>query len=346
MSGGFRNGYALLVGVDENHVPKWALPDVARDIEALAGVLTHPDRCAYARDNLKVITGQAATRQGILDGLDWLQGRVQADTSGDATAVVYYTGHGWRDTSAGPPQFFLVPYDVREDQVRSRALRAADFAEAVGGLRPRRLLVVLDCCHASGMEVKDLSPPPAGCVESAIAPALLMPEEEASAGPGAKGLESLARGQGRAVLSSSSGEQRSYLRRDRKMSIFTYHLIEALTGHAGPQAGASEVLVSDVMSHVTRRVPQSARADWGADQEPDFRVSGNFPVALLLGGKGLSQGASPPDPLEVPTGERGAGVVYHINTGGGAYIGGNATVGRDFIGRDQTKYGDRADDDV
>ena len=102
-------------------------------------------------------------------------------------------------------------------------------------------------------------------------------------GPGAKGLESLAQGRGRAVLSSSTGEQRSYLRRDRRMSIFTYHLIEALTGHAQPQEGAREVLVSDVMSYVYRRVPETARADWGAgvEQTPDYRVNGNFPVALL-----------------------------------------------------------------
>jgi hypothetical protein len=82
------------------------------------------------------------------------------------------------------------------------------------------------------------------------------------------------------------------------MSIFTYHLIEALTGHARPAEGAREVLVSDVMSHVHRRVPQSARADWGADQTPDYRVSGNFPVALLLGGQGLDKGRPAPDPLE------------------------------------------------
>jgi len=88
------------------------------------------------------------------------------------------------------------------------------------------------------------------------------------------------------------------------MSIFTYHLIEALTGHAQPQEGATEVLVSDVMGHVWRRVPESAKADWGSEQTPDYQVSGNFPVALLLGGKGLSKGRPAPDPLELPIEER------------------------------------------
>ncbi len=51
------------------------------------------------------------------------------------------------------------------------------------------------------------------------------------------------------------------------------------------------MLVSDVMGHVWRRVPESARQDWAKDQQPDYQVSGNFPVALLLGGKGLSKGS-------------------------------------------------------
>ncbi len=104
------------------------------------------------------------------------------------------------------------------------------------------------------------------------------------------------------MLSSSTGEQPSYIRKDERMSIFTFHLIEALTGHAQPQEGATEVLVSDVMSHVHRRVPESVRAECGpyVKQTPDSQVSGNFPVALLLGGRGLSKGEPAPDPLETP----------------------------------------------
>ena len=44
------------------------------------------------------------------------------------------------------------------------------------------------------------------------------------------------------------------------MGIFTYHSLEALTGHAQPQGGAKEALVSDVLSYVYRKVPESAKA--------------------------------------------------------------------------------------
>ena len=130
----FANGYALLIGVTESQVARWALPDVGKDIAALSAVLKHPERCAYPDDNIKVISGPAATRQGITDGLEWLAERLAADKSGDATAVVYYTGHGWRDKAAQPPTYFLIPYDVRENAIAARSLRAEDFAAAIAAL--------------------------------------------------------------------------------------------------------------------------------------------------------------------------------------------------------------------
>ena len=123
------------------------------------------------------------------------------------------------------------------------------------------------------------------------------------------------------------------------MSIFTYHLIEALTGHAQPEEGAMEVLVSDVMSYVWRKVPDSTKAEYGAAQEPDYQVSGNFPIALLLGGKGIAKGLPAPDPLKLRASDR-ATKVTTINTGGGAYVRGNVRAGRDFIGRDKVVHGD------
>jgi hypothetical protein len=313
----FNNGYALLIAVNENQADGWALPDVAKDIAALEEVLAHPERCAYPQENVKTIMGQDAHSKGIMGGLKWLRERIQADTN--ATAVIYYTGHGIHG-DAEPHEPYLVPYDFDDDMIELSALRATTFSQAVSALKPQRLLVVLDCCHAGGMGVKDR---PAGHTRIAIAPSLLMEEGEASIGPeteGAKAFEELTQGKGRVVLSSSTGDQSSYIRQDGKMSIFTYHLIEAFTGHAQPEEGAKEVLVSDVMSHVWRHVPKSAKADWGTDQTPDYRVSGNFAIALLLGGKGLSKGQPAPDPLgELPHKET-VSAARMIQMGDGSYV--------------------------
>jgi uncharacterized caspase-like protein len=265
----FTNGYALLIGVNENINPTWALPDVEKDVTALKNVIIHPERCAYLPDNVKVILGKDSTRQNILEELKWLKKKINADTSKNATAVVFYSGHGHRDESKSP-QYYLIPYDVDVDAFKSSALRAEDFADAINNLKPKRLFVVLDCCRSGGMGIKGIT-----AYRQSAVPAHLFNSEAKAVSPrnGAKGLEVLTRGSGRAVLSSSQGEQYSYLRIDRTMSIFTYHLIEALTGHAQPKEGAKEVLVSDVMSYVWRKVPESAKAEYNEMQEPDYQVS-------------------------------------------------------------------------
>ena len=333
----FDHGYALLIGINANNVPQWALPNVEKDIASLQRVLINPDRCAYRSENVKMLKGPDATRQGILDALTWLKERIRAD-SDRSTTVIYYSGHGWRNDKTNPPSYHLIPFDVREDRLLSTALRVEDLAEAIDALKPERLLVILDCCHAGGMDIKDLPMRPERVVPAAPPPDLLIEGKAAATSIGDKGLEQLETGAGRAILCSSRGEQRSYMRVDGKMSIFTYHLIEALTGHAQPQGGASEVLVSDVLSHVYRHVPTSAQAQVGKEQQPDGRLTGNFPIALVLGGKGLAKGELAPDPIGViqqnaETGMRpqasNAVTASHVNTGGG-----------DFVGRDKTVHGD------
>jgi hypothetical protein len=286
MSRRFENAYALLIAVDRNLEAAAALPAVAADARALYDVLVHPQRCAYRPDKVRLLTGAESSRQGILDGLDWLAERVAADD--DATAIVYFSGHGHEQDG----EHFLIPYDLDLKQVGQSAMPATAFADQLPSWRRAACW----CCSIAATRAGWRSRarwPPRRCTSAAIPPTLFLPAGKSLATP-------LAQGEGRAVLSSCRPGQLSYLRADGRMSIFTYHLIEALSGHARPAGGATEVLVSDLISHLQRRVPESARADHGAEQTPWPELRGNFPVALLLGGEGLATGQRPPDPLALP----------------------------------------------
>ena len=320
----FTNGYALIIGVNDNLIPNYALPTVAKDAAALHKVLIHPERCAYPADNVRLLTGSDASRAGIYAGLSWLKERLAADRSDNTTAVLYYSGHG--AVNEDDKSYYFLPYDMRLPMLDS-LLRADEVAAEIEKVRPRRMLVILDCCHAGGMGIKGDDPLVAEGVIKAAAPAE------------ARSVVALMQGQGRAVLSSSTAAESSYVRSDRKMSIFTYHLVEALTGHAQPE-GATDVLVSDVMGYVSRAVPRSAHDEYNVAQTPVYEMSGeNFPVALLLGGQGISKGRPLPDPLVPPPAVTGP----VINTGGGGYVGGNVTAGGDVnlgaktIGGDEIK---------
>jgi len=99
----YSQGYALIVGVNQQKSPALrSLPDVEKDINALHNVLVDPERCGYPPEQVNVLLGENATKNEILDGLDWLGAQIAENN--DATAVVYYSGHGWHNSEDGKVQ--------------------------------------------------------------------------------------------------------------------------------------------------------------------------------------------------------------------------------------------------
>jgi hypothetical protein len=276
MSQSFPHGYALLVGVGTTAYSPWSLPVTVKDVKAIRAVLLDPNLCGYPEDykHIRLLHDQTATRAAILDGLAWLAAACAADA--EATAVVYYSGHGWRDQASG--RYYLIPQDVEPFDVAGSALAAEEFAVALREVKALRLLVVIDSCHAQGMATS----------KEAVMPVKLPPGLVQAAATEGKGLlEALKRGEGRAVFTSSRGQQLSWVRSDGSLSVYTHHLLEAFQG-AGNKPGETEVRLSNLMSHLGRAVPVSALQIHAADQVPFFdTATEDFPVAVLKGGKGL-----------------------------------------------------------
>ena len=297
MTDKFSHGYALLIGVGESAYPKWSLPVTVKDMQALRAILTDPALCGYPDDDahIRLLHDAGATKQAILDGLAWLAQQTAADS--DATAVVFYSGHGW--VADGSGKYYLLPHDVEPFDLAGSALPAETFTAALRQVKAKRLLAFVDSCHAAGMATAKDQPAmklPSGFTQTSLPKGLV---------------EELKQGAGRAVFSSSTGAQQSWVRPDGSLSLYTYHLIEALQG-AGNQPGDTTVRVSNLMSHLGKAVPESARTLCQAEQTPFFdTATEDFPVALLLGGKGLSgagfspaQGAAAPQPTIQASGER------------------------------------------
>lgn len=272
MSSLFSHGYALLVGVGQCDYSPYSLPATSRDAQALYAVLTDPSHCAYppGDGHIRLLTDARATREAILEGLAWLQERTAQD--GDATAIVYFSGHGWADRSG---RYFLIPRDTDPSDIPGSVLSGNAFTSALRWIRAQRLLVILDCCHAAGMAT----------AKNGMKELKLPPEFQRSTPP-KQLISALKQGAGRAVFSSSREFQPSWVRQDGQLSVYTHHLIEALKG-AGVGTGHDDVRLSNLIDHLGRAVPESARA-LGGEQTPYFdTASENFPIALLLKGRSV-----------------------------------------------------------
>ncbi len=270
----FAQGYALLIGVGQSAYAPWSLPVTVKDARAIRAVLVDPSLCAYPEDgrHVHLLHDEQATGEAILEGLDWLAREVATEPG--ATAIVYFSGHGWLEEPTG--RYFLIPHDVEPHDIPGSAIPAEAFIEALRRVKAERLLAIVDACHAEGM-----------ATAKGGSAALKPPKGLVPAPPPKAIIDELKQGAGCAVFTSSRGDQKSWVRPDGTMSVYTYHLIEALQG-ASNRPGESAVKLSNLMNHLGRAVPDSARTLCHAEQVPFFDTAAeDFPVALLRGGKGL-----------------------------------------------------------
>src|SRR5205085_4732769 len=90
-----------------------------------------------------VLTDEEATRDNVIDRLDWLQ---RQTTSRD-TAVLFFAGHGINDPSTG--QYNFLPVAGNPDK-RSTLLPSTDIKTTVASIAGK-VILLLDTCHAGNV---------------------------------------------------------------------------------------------------------------------------------------------------------------------------------------------------
>lgn len=274
----FSNGHALLIGVGAD------LPVTVKDATALRDVLVDPNRAAYPPEQVELLTEASATRQHILDAFDHLIARV--DQNPDATVIVYFSGHGGRlQRPDKPSEYFLVPYGFDWSRRADTAISGSEFTAKIEAIKARKLVVLLDCCHAAGVPVlKDIGET---FVKSPLPPDLL---------------NVLDTGSGRVVVASSREDEYSFT--GTPYSIFTTCLIEALSGkEAVNKDGYARIL--NILMYLFNQVPSRASGPQHPFVKKVLDLGENFPLCYYAGGSKFLPGELPnPESIATSTGLR------------------------------------------
>ncbi|HVR09358.1 MAG TPA: caspase family protein [Thermoanaerobaculia bacterium] len=214
----FEHGYAVVIGVAgyrARALSPLPLPAL-NDAVDLARSLWDPEICGYRADRVRLLLDEQATADGIRQALAWMSEETYKDGK-EATAIAFFSGHGWRDESGT----YLAAYDADTDTPLAGMISGDELATRLQAIGAGRLAVFLDCCHAGGAGEIRAAKRGHGALGSTVASDLYE-----------RTYQRLSKGYGRVLIASSGPDEESTILPDQRNSLFTSCLLRGLAGEA------------------------------------------------------------------------------------------------------------------
>jgi len=244
---GIARAWAVLVGVNHYDDPFIAsLKVCVDDVTAIHQTLAE---CYQAARLLTDATPEhLPTRANILSELSV----VAQAASEDDLLLFYFSGHGM----AQDGESYLLARDTKLAALKHTALAMKDIREIIEQSPAHAKVIVLDACH-SGASI--------GKAAATMTPEFIQRVFEEA--------------EGMAVLASCKANQQSWEWPEKQRSVFTYYLLEALTGKADFE-NKHFVTVRDVSNYVADGVKAWA-VDRSVPQTPtlQYTVAGDIILA-------------------------------------------------------------------
>jgi hypothetical protein len=135
--------YALAIGVSDYSLKELSLKYAAKDARDFAQALMLQKGGLYRDVSVKVLTDKAATRDDIMDGLDWLQ----KETTSRDVAMVFIAGHGVNDPTG---VYYYLPHNADPDRLKRTGVVFTDIRNTLAALSGKAILFV-DTCHSGNV---------------------------------------------------------------------------------------------------------------------------------------------------------------------------------------------------
>ncbi|MDO5980907.1 S8 family serine peptidase [Flavivirga spongiicola] len=228
------NAYALLIGVGGHDIPV-----TVDDAKVLGELLKNSQKAAYKKENVKVLVNEEANRLNVLSSLEDIVEKVEAED--DATVIIYYSGHGGKIQNESSNDYYLLTHGANSLDRENTMVNGKEFSNLINKINAKKMLVMLDCCHASGM----IDERPLLKLKSS---------DNDMVNSNVELLKRLKTGEGKVFITSCDDDEQSVILPEAKNSLFTEVVLEALEGYASN--GEPYVSMIDLLYHVLREVPK------------------------------------------------------------------------------------------
>jgi WD40 repeat protein len=132
--------YILAVGVAQYRDPSWNLGYSAKDARDFVEAMRLQEGGLYRQVEVRLLTDQQATKDNILDGLEW----VQRQTTSRDVAMVFFAGHGVNDNLN---RYFFCSHNFEEQSLMRTGVAYSDIKSTVEAIAGKALFFV-DTCHS------------------------------------------------------------------------------------------------------------------------------------------------------------------------------------------------------
>jgi WD40 repeat protein len=243
--------YVLAVGVSQYKNPDYNLGLAAKDASDFAAVFQKQKGKLYSDVVVKLLTDASASKDEVLDGLEWLKQQVTARDVG----VMFLAGHGMNDNQG---KYFFLPYNADPDKLLRTGVAQTDIKDTLNSLAGKAMFFV-DSCHAGNALGTSKTRAIGGTTDALV-------NELSSAENGV------------IVFSSSTGKQLSQENPAWGNGAFTKAVVEGLEGKAD-LLKKGKITHAGLNVYVTERVKELTH---GQQSPVSISPSGvtDFPIAV------------------------------------------------------------------
>ena len=239
--------YILSVGVSEYLDPRMNLNLAHIDAQAVADFFKKQEGKLYSKVHVKLLVNEQATRDNILDGMDWL---LQEATQRDV-AMLFVAGHGMNDDRGS---YYFLGHDAELERLRRTGVEWFHFKDILTAL-PSKTILLADTCHSGFITGSHRRSP--NDMTSALK-------------------DLVAAGTGIVVMSAATGLEASKENADWGHGAFTKALLQGFAGEADYDKNKT-VDIKEIDLFVTHRVKELTKGT----QHPATEIPSslpNFPI--------------------------------------------------------------------